>query len=781
MLAQPQAPAGAGAPIALQATLVRPLFSAPGDGNGRQPFSVWAVAVGEGGAFQEVRAVAELEASAWGAEGDEVVLAGEWCEHPRYGRQFRAESVRPALPRGARGLARWLARQGGIGPATASKVVCELGAGALDRVLEDPACLEPLGLARPQREAVRRAAGLFRQNRVREEVLLFCHQVGLGPVQADAVFREFGPRAPERLRENPWALAALDRFGFLTADSVARVLGVDPASPARLQAALRHILHEATYEEGHVYLPAGDLLERAFLALRDVALKTGYGRGRGAECREGLPRALEALRAATGGVALVDAPEGRRAYLPRLRWAEEAVAAWLAGRRSGSGLVGLEAARGLAERFRGGLDGVQTGAVAMALSSRASILTGGPGTGKTTCADALAAALVEGLGLLAGGPRDEVALAAPTGRAARRLAEVTGLEARTIHRLLEYSPAVEAFRVDRLGCRFLVADECSMVDLPLMAELLTRVPESCSVLFVGDADQLPPVGPGAPFHEIARKDLLPGAKLERIYRQGEGSAIAVNAREVNAGRAPRPVAGDPGYSQRLYPRPRPPRREALARETRERMARDAVEAVAGLLREGRAPGDIQVLVPTKRGPAGVRELNERLRQVLNPRGRERGAFPLPGGRELWVGDRVMQLENDYDRMVFNGEIGEVAEILPPAPGERDPAGFVVRFESGSGAVGVKYGRDEAGQVALAYAATVHKAQGCEFPAVVLLVGWDSYLLLKRNLLYTAFTRARERLVVLAEEGALERAAATEDDSVRYQDLAGAAEGAAPAS
>jgi exodeoxyribonuclease V alpha subunit len=800
---QAQAPMGATPAISLRATLLRPLFSSSGDGNGRRPFSVWVVAAWEGGAhpLQEIRAVAELEAGQWGSEGDEVILVGEWVEHPRHGRQFRADSVRPAVPRDARGLARWLARQEGIGPATAQKVVAALGAGALERALEDPSCLDALGLARPQREAVLAAARAFKENRRREEVLVFCHQVGLGPAQAEAVWRRFGERAQEVLRDDPWALAELERFGFLTADSVARALGVDPASPARLRAALHHALRQATWEEGHVYLPEGDLLERAFMLLRETALRTGYGRGRGAECREGLGPALAALRAA-GKVVAASGPLGeRRVYLPKLRWAEQAVAEWLGARRGAPGLVSPEEARALAERFRGRLDDAQAAAVAQALSCSASILTGGPGTGKTTCTQAVVAALTEGLGLSAlelGGPPvweeewweeegeddgAEVALAAPTGRAARRLAEVVGIGAKTIHRLLKYSPSLEAFRLKRLESRFLIVDECSMVDLPLMAELLTRAPESCHVLFVGDADQLPPVGPGCPFHEVARKGLLPVARLERVYRQGEGSAIAVNASEVNMGRAPRPIPGDPGYSQQIYARPPrdlpEARREAAARETRERMARDVVEAVAGLLREGWVPGDIQVLVPIKRGPVGVRELNERLRAVLNPRGRERGVFRLPGGHELWVGDRVMQLVNNYGKMVFNGEIGEVVEILPPRPGEREPSGFVVRYETGEGVADVRYGRDEAGEVALAYAATVHKSQGCEFPAVVLAVGWDSYMLLRRNLIYTAITRARERLIVLAEEGALERAAATEDDLVRHQDLEGAARAVAP--
>lgn len=803
---QPRLPAGAGAAVSLRATLVRPLFSSPGDENGRRPFSVWAVAVGEGGALQELRAVAELEAAAWGSEGDEVVLTGKWVDHPRHGRQFRAESVRPAVPRDARGLARWLARQEGIGPATASKVVAELGAGALERVLEDPSCLDALGLARPQREAVLAAARAFRENREREEVLVFCHQHGLGPAQADRVWRELGKDAPEILRGDPWRLAYVEGFGFLTADAVARSLGVHPASPARLRAALYYALYSATWDEGHVFLPRGELIERAFAILREIALRPPhYGRGFGSECRDGLPAALAALAApeadAEGRVRpprirLILDPQGGggepRAYLPKLLAAEREVGKWLAERRRGAGLLPPGEAAELAARanavcFGGGLDAMQEAAAAAALSLPACALTGGPGTGKTTVVKAVVRAY--GMACERAGRPFRVALAAPTGRAAKRLAEVVGIEAKTIHRMLGYNPLADEFAVVEVPADLLVVDESSMVDLPLMAELVRRLPPRCSVLLVGDADQLPPVGPGCPFHQIAREGLLPVSRLSRIYRQGEGSAIAAAAAEVNAGRAPRLSGGE--CSRREYPRPPrglpEPRREAMARETRERMARDAVEAVRRLLGEGWAPDDIQVLVPIRRGPCGAQALNELLRPILNPDGRSRGAFRTPGGREFWVGDRVMHLVNDYAKGIFNGEIGKVVAVnVPvsiPVRGQRGVSwrastGFLVRYESGDGAVDIPYDAQDAGQVALAYCATVHKSQGCEFPAVVLVVGWDSYMLLRRPMVYTALTRARERLVVLAEEGALERAAATEDDSVRLQDLEGAAARAA---
>lgn len=766
------APAAAGPVVEVEAELVRLLYGTDGSDGGRG-FAVWAVRTQEG----EARAAADLEPGAWGEPGDRVVLAGSWQDHPRHGRQLAVESVRPAPLRGTEGVVRWLARNRGLGERTAREVVDRLGTTALEQLLLDPELVWRLGLPPYRAEALQRAVAAYGEQRDKVPVLVWAHAHGFGPAQAEAIWRAFGKQAPAVLAANPWRLAELDGFGFLRADELARRLGVNPASPARLQAALGYALAQAAQEEGHVFLPERELLARTRGLLAKVADKVGYGE------RRLPPGALEAaLAEAVSDSALTQ--EADRVYLPRLWRAEQRVRSWLAARRPpAGGLLDLAKAARLAEAAerRCGLDPVQAGAVTVALSMAAAVLTGGPGTGKTTTVRAVLWAL-EQLGR-----GDGALLAAPTGRAAKRLSEVTGQPAQTIHRLLDFGPLEGGGFGPRrtaeqpLAGDLLVVDEASMVDIELFADLVAAVPEDMPVLLVGDADQLPPVGPGAVFHTVVQAGLLPTVVLERIYRQGEGSAIPHAARLVNSGRAPE--AGEAaGLYVRVYPRApaRLPRaqREEEGRKLRERMAADVVAQVQELLaRHGFRPEEVQVLVPMRRrGALGVEELNLRLREVFNPGGRERGAFAL-GRREFWLGDRVMQTRNNYNKGeagVFNGEQGVVVSttaqvtVVDRWGNEATKPAMVVRFDSGEE---VAYWAGDAGQLALAYALTVHKAQGSEYPAVVLALGWDAYLLLQRQLVYTGMTRAARRLVVLAEDGALQHAARAASAAQRWQWLA----------
>lgn len=407
------------------------------------------------------------------------------------------------------------------------------------------------------------------------------------------------------------------------------------------------------------------------------------------------------------------------------------------------------------------LDDVQERAVEMALAEPASIITGGPGRGKTTLVREIIRRAC------AGGPKD-ILLAAPTGRAARRLSELTGCEARTIHRLLEYHPD-EGFRRHRdnpLQGDMLIMDECSMIDLPLMSSLLRAVPRGMCLVLVGDADQLPPVGPGAPFQDLIRAGRLPVTRLERVYRQDAGSIIPRNAALVNSGRLPATEPGNPSYVRKVY-----------ARGFREKMAAGVLKYVETLLAEGHKPDDIQVLVPRRDGVLGIKTLNPRLRDLLNPSGRDRGVFKA-GEREFWVGDRVMHLVNNYDKGVFNGEIGIVMEVTdiavvnPLTKRHEATPGMVVGYEDGTGKFRlVTYTAGDASEVDLAYASTVHKAQGGEFPAVVFALAMDAWLMLRRNLVYTGMTRARERVILLTEQGALETAVKTPGTERRHSWLA----------
>ncbi len=409
------------------------------------------------------------------------------------------------------------------------------------------------------------------------------------------------------------------------------------------------------------------------------------------------------------------------------------------------------------------LDDEQLHAVEMVLREPVSVITGPPGTGKTTILREVIAR-AEATGAY---PATEVLLTAPTGRAARQMAEATGAQACTIHRLLEYHPQ-EGFRRNGdvpLDGKLLCVDESSMVDSPLMAALLEAVPEEMRLVLVGDADQLPPVGPGAPFQDLIRSGAVPVTRLAHIYRQGAGSIIPRNAARINAGELPVPEEGNPAYTHAVYPR-----------GERERMAQDVLAAVRRLLTAGYVPDDVQVLVPLRKGPLGAAALNQALRDVLNPGGKGEFQFQA-GGSTFRMGDRVMQVRNDYEKGIFNGEIGKVVrfgetEIKDPVTGRRRaaPAMFVA-YDEGTGKREVAYSAGEAaGDLQLAYASTVHKGQGGQFPAVVMALGWDAYLLLRRNLVYTGLTRARETVVMITEAGALGAAIMTPGAEERHSAL-----------
>ena len=755
-------------------TLERCLFDSPSD----RPFSVWLVSTQD----DVFRATAELSGESWGNAGDTVRLVGRWVEDPRYGRQFRAASVLPYIPHGASGMIRWLAEQRGIGKITAAKVVAAVGTTAedLERVEEDPSLLETIGLSAPQRQAVLEAIRRYREDRAKNDVLEWCFRVGLGPAQAEAVYDRFEDKAIEVLSEDPWALTAVKGFGFLTADGVAQRLGVNPASPSRMRAALLYVLDLAA-DEGHVFLPKDEWLGRALEVLAETAQKDGYGRGQEPTIRKALPVAAQhMLREETHRRNPVVIERGGRVYRYSLWSAERTVQRWVESRRRARGVLMLGEAAKLAldPAIRGRLDEVQVGAVVMTLIRGASVLTGGPGTGKSTTTKAVVEAFRR-----IHGEKFQPLLCAPTGRAAKRLAEVTGLEAKTIHRLLEYHPDL-GFRRNAqqtLEGTVLIADEMSMADLPLFAALTAAIPKDMPVLLVGDADQLPPVGPGAPFHEIVRKGLLPITRLERIYRQDAGGPIALAARSINEGQVP-PLKDDAQGRYRVKVFPRAPfslskaEREQKGRETREQMADAVVGAVRRLILEGWRADDIQVLTPIKRGPLGTQALNERLRPILNGsvRDPQRDVFRTAGGREIWLGDRVIQTVNDYELGVFNGEIGKVVEVNIPVtvPGLGERQGIAVEFEDGSGTKVVEYWAGNVSDLQLAYAATVHKAQGSEFPAVIFVLAWDAYMLLTRPLAYTGVSRARELLWMFLEDGALKQAVDTVRDVARNQDIAG---------
>jgi len=675
------------------------------------------------------------------APGEVVRAQGAWQTNPSFGLQFRARAAEIMPPSTRDGIEAYLASGmiKGIGRQIAKKLVERFGERVFEVMERDPERLREVpGVGRG---LARRIAAAWEEQRAVRDIMLFLHSHGLSPLRAARIFETYGHAAVEVVSTNPYRLAEDIRgIGFASADQLARRLGIPADSPFRLRAGLAHVLAEAQ-GEGHCALPRAGLVERAAALLQvegaaiDRALDAGIGDG-----------AL--IQDRIGDVVCV--------FLPALFHAEHEIALRLKELASGPppwAIDDPERAVAAAERALGlELAASQRAALRLALSSRLLIITGGPGTGKTTLVCAILAAL-ERAGV-------EVLLAAPTGRAARRLGESTGADARTLHRLLEADPGRGFRRGPQrpLVCDLLVVDEVSMVDLLLMQALLRALPPESGLLLIGDADQLPSIGPGQVLGDLIASGAPPVVRLEEIFRQAAESRIVRNAHRINRGLMPELGREGEGLSD-FY-------------AIRARDQEDGVRLVLELV-SGRIPGrfgldpvaDVQVLSPTNRGLLGARHLNDVLQTALNA---EAQARLERQGVTFALHDKVMQLENDYEREVYNGDIGRIVGV------EQEQGELEVEIDGRTHC----YGAGELDRLAPAYAITVHKAQGSEYPAVVLPLAPQHGRMLRRNLVYTAITRARRLVVLVVEGGALELAVGERPEPRRWSNLAPLLAGAA---
>ena len=660
------------------------------------------------GRSQEVTLVGTLGGV---AVGESVRLRGYWKNHPEYGRQFEVRSFTVQLPATIEGIRKYLGSGliKGIGPVNASRIVDAFGLETLDVIESHPdRLLEVPGVGRRRMDRIVR--GWEEQKQIKE-IMIFLQGHGVSAGLAVKIFKCYGDGALAVVQNDPYRLAQdVYGIGFKTADRIAQAMGVAADAPRRLQAGLSYCL--GTFcDEGHCFAERAQLLSRA-AELLGAPL---------AACQE----QLAALLAQQALVA-----EGEAIYLPPFHLAEVAVARKLrflldSGRDRLAQWKEVNWDRAFAwlhERNTIRLVEPQMAAIRMALTEKVSILTGGPGTGKST--------IVGSLITLLRAKRGTVLLAAPTGRAAKRLSEMTGLEARTIHRLLEYNPvAAKSFVRDRenpLDADLIIVDESSMVDVLLMNHLLKAVEAGSHLLLVGDADQLPSVGAGNVLRDLIASGLIPVTRLSTIFRQDARSAIVVNAHRINQGQMPL-VSREIGDFF-LFQEPDPGRAADLILD----LVAQRIPARFGFDPQR----DIQVLSPMHRGLTGVGELNRRLQERLNPPapGRPEVAH---GARIFRVGDRVMQVRNNYEKGVFNGDLGRVTEVdLEEKTLAVDVDGQRIEYEFA-----------QLDELVHAYAASIHKAQGSEFPAVVIPLLTQHYMMLQRNLLYTGVTRAR-RLVVL---------------------------------
>jgi len=655
-------------------------------------------------------------------QGERLELTGSFGSHPVHGRRFQVSSMTVIPPQGEEGVKAFLGSGliPGIGPATAGLIVASFGEQALEVIRESPErLLEIKGIG--PKTLTRIKSGLEEKWEL-EGLALFLQSHGLPPSLTVRLFKRYGGQALAKVRQDPYLLAReVAGIGFRKADEVALKLGHGADSEERLAAGLIQILSEAA-GQGHVYLPYRKLIDRTagLLAVDRELVKARLAElvAQGRLGVEDMNQDLDRFQANQKAI-----------YLPVLLRAEKQVAANLNQLLVEKRPLSQERIKADLSRVEKELElrlaPAQREALTRALAEKVLVITGGPGTGKTTLVRALVQ-LLQGRGL-------SLALAAPTGRAAKRLGQAAGREAMTIHRLLEYSPQ-EGFKRHRgnlLPLAAVIVDEVSMVDLRLMAALVQALDTRARLVLVGDADQLPAVGPGQVLGDLIDSGRLGVVRLSQVFRQAGGSGIVANAHLIRQGRPlPHEDLDDFYFIQQEDP--------GKAGELIVRLAAERIPERFGL-----DPfTQVQVLAPMRRGTCGVEALNQRLREALNPLGR-----PLAGSG-FRLGDKVIQTWNNYERMVFNGDLGRIVKELP--------SGEILVDLEGEPKV---YGRGELDELAPAYCLSIHKSQGSEYPAVVVPILAEHTIMLRRNLIYTAVTRAKGLVVLVGSRRALERALA----------------------
>jgi exodeoxyribonuclease V alpha subunit len=651
--------------------------------------------------------------------GEFVQASGAWNNDRQHGLQFKAEFLRSVPPTTAEGIERYLGSGmiKGIGPVNAKRMVAAFGERTLDVIEETPERLRDIGGIGPKR-----AAGIvagWAEQKVIREIMLALHGWGVSTSRAVRIYKTYASDAVAVIVDNPYRLARDIRgIGFLTADRIAEKVGIEKTSMKRVRAGISHALAEAM-SEGHCGLPVHDL--------QDLACKL-------LEVDGELVNQATALELADGSVVEDNVRKERCVFLAGLHAAEAQIAARLHTLADGNPpwpAVNTAKAIGWVEAKTGlTLAPSQRDALELAVRSKATVITGGPGVGKTTLVNSILKVLTaKGV---------SVSLCAPTGRAAKRLSESTGMEALTVHRLLETDPKNGGFRrndANPLSCDLLVVDESSMLDVMLARSLLRALPDHAGLLMVGDVDQLPSVGPGRVLADIIESGAVPVVRLTEVFRQAADSRIVASAHAINRGRMPDLTRPADGSLTDFY-------------FIEESEPEEAVRKIIATIRE-RIPAsfgfdpvrDVQVLCPMQRGALGARALNAALQEALNP-GRTETVERF--GWTYSPGDKVMQVENDYDRSVYNGDLGIVTGV------DTEQSDLTAEIDGRE----VSYGFSDLDELSLAYATSIHKSQGSEYPVVVMPITMSHYNMLSRPLIYTGVTRAKKLLVMVGERRAL---------------------------
>lgn len=642
-------------------------------------------------------------------EGESIEAHGAWTTHPRFGQQFKAERLVTQVPRESKALGAYLAsgKVAGVGPTFAKRLVAHFGDGLRDVLGDEKALRAVPGIGKKK---AARIAGSWNEYEEAREALIFLQGHGLGASRAMSVFRQLGQDTIAKVSANPYRTLLKTRgIGFRIADTMARSMGFELTHRDRIIAGLRHVV-DARSASGHTLATSGELAsEGAKLLEVDVARTTSVVE---------LLLAHEKLEQVDGGLV----------GLPALINAERTVAAALLARAVPGEDSGLASVDGELSDGRV-LSDEQREALVTCLAYGVAVLTGGPGVGKTTVTEVLAQTLDDS--------RYELALCAPTGRAARRMSEATGRPATTIHRLLGAGANGFEFNADNpIEADVVIIDEASMVDVQLFRALVVALPDHCRLYIIGDQDQLASVGPGNVLRDVIASGRVPVARLQKIRRQGEGSQIIVQAHAVNQGHPPQSV---PGSDFEIVAVPEGSDPELVLQEAFRVATTEMLAHGFDTLHE------VQVLTPMHGGPVGTRSLNDALRAYHIPG--DRGSVTI-NGRRWAAGDKIVQTENDYNREVFNGDLGFVVAADP------EEKTVLARFEDRE----VLFTSDALGKLQLAYAMTGHKAQGSEFPAVVIPLARSHWHMLERQWLYTSITRGKRRVVLVGHPSAIERAA-----------------------
>jgi exodeoxyribonuclease V alpha subunit len=675
--------------------------------------------------------------------GQTIALKGQWVDHPKFGRQFKAEHIESWIPTTQKGIVAYLGsgQIKGIGEQMAKRIVSRFGKATLDIIEHHPKRLQEVAGIGPKR--IEQIIDAWKAQRHVRNVMLFMQSHGISAAYAAKIVKQYGQEAIAVVRQNPYRLAdEIVGIGFTIADRIGANLGFAADAPLRLQAGILHVLGKLS-DEGHLFFPCDALIDRA-----QSILNSG---------RDKIERAISELVRNKQLILESTDPENPRpslyqsaVFLASLYRCESYVAQQLLKLNSAQGIhPSFNEAKAFAwiqHTLKVRLGDEQRRAVGAALRKKVLVITGGPGTGKTTIVRAITR-LYEHLNA-------RVLLAAPTGRAAKRLAEASGRPAKTIHRLLAYNPLQGRFgknETNPLDAELLIVDETSMVDIRLMYYLLKAVRLSTSLILVGDANQLPSVGPGQVLKDILHSAIVPRVVLRKIYRQARHSRIVLNAHRINAGRMPQYDPSGPGKLSDYY---------FIEQQEPERILETILTLVSRRIPDkfGLDPvNDIQVLTPMHRGILGSTNLNQALQHVLNPQ----EGHVTRGDVRFGIDDKVMQTRNNYEKEIFNGDLGRITHIDPRRKK------VVIDFDAAS----IDYDFNEMEEVILAYAISVHKSQGSEYPAVVIPVVTAHYLLLQRNLIYTALTRAKQLVVMVGTKRALAMAVKNDRPQHRHTLLA----------